>query len=333
MVGVRRRRKKAAPATAEATKDVTVASGSFRLTGGRTEEEAKTLFNWQPDDPANPLTFTANFSPVGSGGSGFNWLRIMMGGRMLYNERTLQGKTSVTMDMTGQIPNGTNQMVFQGQGRPGASIEWKITTPIKVKLTSVNPDEVVVGGDVTLKGLNFDTTPTKDIVTIGKKTVAVSKATSTELKLKIPKNFEPGETEVKVAVNGLVSKPLKITIRGIPELTGTNFNGVPPGAELTVFGKNFSKKLGENQVYFGGTQASVVSGTTEQLVVIVPNFFADLGGVAGQVGIPIKVKVGKIESSNTVPVTVGNSTWEDPGLKEGPNVPTVPVDWRRLLEN
>ncbi len=334
VVGVRKKKKKAA-ATAEATTDITVASGSYRLTGGKSEEQFTTLFNWQPDDAKNQnqLTFTATYTPLGGSGVHFNWLRIMMGGRMLYTERTLQGKNSVTMDMTGQIPSGTNQMVIQGQGSAGATVEWKITTPIKVKLTSVNPDEVVVGGDVTLKGSNFDTTPTKDIVTIANKQVTVNKATATELKLKIPKNFQPGETEVKVTVNGMASKPLKITIRGIPELTGTNFNGVPPGAELTVFGKNFSKKLGENQVFFGETAASVVSGTTEQLVVVVPNFYADMGAVSGQVGIPIKVKVGKIESSNTVPVTVGNSMWEDPGLKGGPDVPQVPVDWRRLLEN
>lgn len=332
VVGSKRKKKKTT-ATAEATKDITVAAAKYSLTGGKSEEQFSTLFNWQPDDPKNQLTFTANFSPLGGGGAHFNWLRIMMGGRMLYNERTLQGKTSVTMDLTGQVPNGTNQMVIQGQGGTGASIDWKITTPIKVKLTSVNPDEVVVGGDVTLKGSNFDTSPPKDIVTIGSKTVPVSAATTTELKLKIPKNFPPGEAEVKVAVNGMTSKSVKITIRGIPELTGTNLNGCPPGAELTVFGKNFSKKLGENQVYFGETAASVVSGTTEQLVVVVPNFAADLGGIAGQVGIPIKVKVGKVESSNTVPVTIGNSMWEDPGLKDGPGVPSVPVDWRRLLEN
>ncbi|MBX9571850.1 MAG: IPT/TIG domain-containing protein [Candidatus Obscuribacterales bacterium] len=328
-----KKKKKKAPATAEATKDITVASATYRLTGGKSEEQFTTLFNWQPDDPKDPITFTAKFSPLGGGGSNFNWLRIMMGGKMLYNERTLQGKTSVIMDMTGQVPNGTNQMLIQAQGGTGATLEWKLTTPIKVKLTSVNPDEVVVGGDLTLKGSNFDTSPAKDIVTIGSKTVSVSAATSTELKLKIPKNFTPGETTVKVAVNGLESKPLKINIRGIPELTGTNFNGVPPGAELTVFGKNFSKKLGENQVFFGETPGAVVSGTTEQLVVVVPNFSAGLGGIAGQVGIPIKVKVGKIESSNTVPVTIGNSIWEDPGLNFGPNVPQVPVDWRRLLEN
>lgn len=333
IVGVKKKKKKAGTATAEATKDLTVAAATYTFTGGKAQEQFSTLFDWKPDDPQNKLTFTANLSPLGGSGTHFNWLRVMMGGRVLYGERDLANKTTVSMDLTGQVPNGTNQILVQGQGTAGASIDWKLTTPIKVKLTSVNPDEAVVGSDVTLKGSNFDPTPANDKVILGKKTISVSKASSTELKIRIPKDFTPGDTEVKVAVNGQESKALKITIRGIPELSGTNLHGVPPGAELVIFGKNFSKKLGENQVFFGETQVSPVSGTTEQLTVVVPNFQAGLGEVAGQVGIPIKVRVGKIDSANTVPVTIGNSMWEDPGLREGPGVPTVPVDWRRLLEN
>lgn len=340
----KRRAKRKTPETAGTQKAedklVTVAAGGpFKFTG-KSKEEFSTLFNWQPDDRNDQLTLKANFSPVaqpGTAATHLNWVRVFLGNRILATEQNLKGKSELTLDLSGTVDSGTNQIVVSGQGNAGASFEWKLTTPRKVKLSSVNPDEVVVGQDLTLKGQNFDPSPARDNITLGKKTFNPNTATTTEMKLRIPKDFPPGDYMVKVTVDSLSSKELKVVVRGIPELTGTNYNGVPPGAQLVIYGKNFSKKLAENKVTFDSTPAEVVAGTTEQLTVIVPNFTTglvnDTAGVAGQVGIPIKVKVGKVESSNSVPINVGNSIWQDPGLKGGPDAPEVPVDWRRLLEN
>lgn len=324
---------------AKAPTDLIVGNGGPYTFSGKAQDQFNQTFDWQPDDPSDQLTFTAHYSPIaaaGSAGQHLNWLRIMMGNQIIATERDLRGKTDFKFDMTRGVANGVNQIAIMGQGSNGASAEWQLTTPRKVKLKQVNPDEVVVGQDLILKGLNFDPTPANDLVTIGRKSLPATAATPTELTLKIPKNFEPGEYNVKVTVAGLNSHEKKVIIRGIPELTGTSLTGVPPGYPLEVFGKNFSKKLGENKVTFGGTQAEVTSASTERLTVIVPNFYTglngDTGGVAGQVGIPIKVKVGKIDSINSVPINVGNSVWKDPGLSGGPDTPTVPVDWRRLLE-
>lgn len=333
-----KRRIQVGPGGAPVEKLVVVGQGGPYRFSGKTKEEFTQTFMWNPDDRADNLTLKANFSPLQGPNPKFIWLRVMIGNRLLATEQTLKNKTSFTLDLTNGVENGLNQIVVDGSGTPGATFDFKLTTPRKVKLTAVNPDEVVVGQDLTLKGENFDPAPSKDTITLGKKQFPANTATgTTELKLRIPANFEPGEYLVKVSVDGLSSKELKVTVRGIPELTGTNLNGVPPGAQLVIYGKNFSKKLGENSVRFDNTQAEVVACTTEQLTVVVPNFYTglegDTAGVAGQVGIPIRVKVGKIESKNTVPINVGNSTWMDPGLQTGPNIPTVPVDWRRLLEN
>lgn len=325
------------PTVAE-NKDVVVGTGGPYTFTGKAKEEFSNTFDWQPDDPGDKLTFTARFSPlIPASTPHLNWVRIMLGNQVLASERDLKGKSEFTLDLTRGVVPGVNQIVVSGQGTTASTFEWRLVTPRKVKLTAVNPDEVVVGQDLTLKGENFDPTPTKDTITLGKKEFPANTATPKELKLRIPKDFPPGEYLVKVTVDGLSSHEKKVIVRGIPELTGTNFNGIPPGAQLVIFGKNFSKKLAENQVTFAGTPAEVVACSPDQLTVVVPNFYTglqgDTGGVAGQVGIPIKVKVGKVESINSVPINVGNSMWQDPGLKGGPDTPTVPVDWRRLLEN
>lgn len=333
------KKKKKAVVAPAAKKLITVGSGGPFAFTGRSEDNFATLFTWTPDAKDDTLTFKAKFSPVGAPGqqgTHLNWLRIMLGDRILATEQNLRGKDSFTADLSGTVVPGTNQILVKGQGNNGATFEWSLTTPRKPKLSSVQPDEVVVGETLTLKGENFETNPALDIVNIGRKTLVPTSASASELKVKIPSNFEPGEYMAKVTIDGLSSHEVKVVVRGIPELTGTNLNGVPPGATLVIFGKNFSKKLSENKVLFDSASAEVVQCSPEQLTVVVPNFYTglqqDTGGVAGQVGIPIRVKVGKVEAKNTVPINVGNSTWQDPGMKGGADAPQVPVDWRRLMD-
>lgn len=325
-------------AEAPVEKLVTIGSGGPFTFSGKAKEEFATTFNWQPDQSGDKLTFTANFSPVNMPAAShrFNWLRILLGNQIIADEHTLKGKSNFTLDLTGKVERGINQLTVSAQGLPGSTFEWKLTTPKKCVLRSVDPDEVLVGKDVVLKGQNFDPVASKDIVNLGPKTLVPTTATPTDLKVRIPKDFPPGDYLVKVTVDGMASHEIKLTIRGIPELTGTNLNGVPPGATLVIFGKNFSKKMNENKVMFDQTPGQVVSCSTNEISVIVPNFSNNVEGdtahVSGQVGIPIRVKVGKIDAINTVPINVGNSTWQDPGMRGGPDTPVVPPDWRRLME-
>ena len=323
---------------AAADKLVTIgAGGPFTLLGHQNKEEFSSSFNWEPDNTNDSLTFKAKYTPIGGGNTHFNWIRIMLGNQVIADEYALRNKSEYTLDLTGKVERGANQIVVSGQGTAGATFEWKLTTPRKCRLTAVDPDEVVVGKDLLLKGKNFDPSAPKDVVTLGKKNLIPSAATDKQLKVRIPKDFEPGEYKVKVTIDGLSSNELKVIVRGIPELTGTNYNGIPPGAQLVIFGKNFSKKVGENKVTFDGVAADVVTASPDQITVVVPTFTNNIPGdtarISGQVGIPIRVTVGKVESINTVPINIGNSSWQDPGMKGGADAPQVPVDWRRLLEN
>jgi hypothetical protein len=244
---------------------------------------------------------------------GFNWFRLLLANQVVATEKNLkQGEAN--LDLTGSIQAGTNQVVVQAAGYPGATIEWKITTPAVAHIDKLDPgDEVLVGSELKIFGKNFSTTDGKNEVFFERKKTSASGSKETQLTVRVPEDAEIGDNKVSVKVNGVESNGVKIVVRGIPVLSGTNLQGVPPGQNLTIFGKNFSKKLGENQVYFDETSASVTSGDTSQLTVTVPFMPQHVGHTPSN----IRVQVGKIMSQNTVSVQVGPQMYTDPGVNPG----------------
>jgi IPT/TIG domain len=250
---------------------------------------------------------------------GFSWFRILVANQVVATEKSMSGKHEANLDLTGVIQGGTNQLVVQAAGQPGAKLEWSVTAPAVAKIDKVDPDEVLLGEEIKIKGKNFSTNTSVDtIIFNGGKKGQVTRAKTTELTAKVPNDAEVGENKVSVKVNGVESNKVSIKLRGIPELSGSNLQGVPPGQNLTIFGKNFSKDLSENQVYFGDTPASVVAGSTTQLTVVVPFIPQHVGHTPSD----IRVQVGKIMSKNTTPVQVGPQMYSDPGTAIGPDTPT-----------
>lgn len=256
-----------------------------------------------------PLTFTLH-------NNGFNWFRVLLANQVIATEKSAKNDT-VTVDLTGVIQPGTNQVVIQAGGKAGSTIDWRVTTVPQAKLERVSPDEALVGESVAIKGQHFALTPSANVVYFNNKTAKVTAAKATELKVTIPVDAEPGENKITAKINGVKTNEIKMKVRGIPSVSGTNLQGVPPGQTLMIFGKNFSKNLGENKVFFDETTAEVVSGNENQLTVVVPQMPFRAGHYPSQV----RVQVGKVISKNACSVTVGPQMFTDPGVEVGPNIP------------
>lgn len=312
--------------------------GPFSLQGRGGNEQFTGTFSWRPDTPTDPLKLEVTANLTDRTAPRWNYIRVSIGNRLLATEKNFKKDISrdvFTLDLTGTVDTGVNQIVITGAGERGATAKWTLSSILNAKVISVDPDEVLVGDRVTIKGQNFPTDPSKILVNLGKsKQVPVKTATASELKFDVPKNLDPDEYQVTVSINNKKCPgSAKLIVRGIPRLTSTNLTGCPPGYPIVIFGKNFSKKLAENQVTVGPVAAEVQAGTTEQLTIICPsqgsNFYD--GGhapMAFQNYLQIKLKVGKIECKDSLPVTIGNSVWQDPGLLGGKEVPEVPVDVR-----
>jgi hypothetical protein len=250
---------------------------------------------------------------------GFRWFRLTVANQVVATENSLDRTTgSARLDVSGVIQPGSNQVVVQaGGGAPGATLDWKVTTQATAKLERVDPDEALVGDLVNVKGQHFALNPSANEVTIGNKKGKVEQAKATELKVRIPTDAEPGDVDVTAKVNGIKTNSIKMKLRGIPQVTGANLQGVPPGQTIIVYGKNFSKNIGENRVFFDETPAQIVSGDTSQLLVVVPFIPYREGHYPSQV----KVQVGKVMSKTSASVQVGPQMFADPGTETGRDIP------------
>src|SRR6185437_1422936 len=166
---------------------------------------------------------------------GFAWFRLLIANQVVATEKSLKNKAEGELDLTGNVQAGTNQLVVQAGGPIGAKLEWRVTTPAVAKVDKVSPDELVLGDEFKIKGKNFNKETGKNQVLINNKTAQVTKASANELTAKVPTDAPVGDDKLSVKVNGVESNKVKIKVRGIPELSGANLQGVPPGQSLTIY--------------------------------------------------------------------------------------------------
>jgi hypothetical protein len=248
--------------------------------------------------------------------NGFKWFRLLVANQVVATEKSIDRSGSGKLDVSGIIQPGSNQVVIQAGGAPGSTIEWKLTTVATAKLDRVDPDEALIGDTVAVKGQHFALNPSSNEVSFGSAKGSVVSAKATELKVKVPQNAEPGDVQVTAKVNGIKTNAVKMKVRGIPQVTGASLQGVPPGQTIAIYGKNFSKQIGENRVFFDDTPAEIVAGSTTELTVVVPFTPYREGHGSSQV----KVQVGKVMSKTAAAVTVGPQMFNDPN-NQTPDTP------------
>lgn len=237
------------------------------------------------------LTFTTN---------GFQSISCSIAGYPVLDRKTFKSNALV-VDMTGNFGSGSSQVLIDAIGSSGGTLNWRLTAP-KPTLKSAKPTEVGPGDSVTLTGTNFVPDAKLDVVNFGDKKASVEKATATTLEIKVPDGLESGKQKVSVNVVGQKTKELQLEVSAVPELSGVSLSSAPPGTEITLTGKNFSKETGKNRVTIGGAQAEVVSGSTNSLTVIIPAAL-DLN-MNPAYSVPIVVEVGKQKSKGNVTIDI-----------------------------
>lgn len=234
----------------------------------------------------------------------YRWLRVSSASMSFLTEKQFQGQKTLTMNVSGELTWGGNQILVSGAGPVGATFNWALRTPRPV-ITGVSPDSVFSGGTITISGTNFCPHPSYNQVTIGSQPARIVSATTTQLVVEVPEEAKSGTTSVSVKVAGIDLGPvaLSVDVQAAPYLTSLDKSFVAPGMPLTITGEGFN---GKAEVYIGPFQAQIVHASPTNITVIAPAPLSDPWYAPNltQLGAfyPVKVIVNGVKSRNTLSV-------------------------------
>jgi len=156
------------------------------------------------------------------------------------------------------------------------------TTPT---VSSFSPASDTTGGTIVISGTNFSTNTAEDIVQINGVTATVISATSTQLTIKVPNGASNGNITVTVNGQSATSPGAFVLTETGPGPVITKFSPaiIGIGYPLTIKGIGFNTDMPSNVVTINGAQASLVSASDTQLVVIVP-----ITASSGKIAVTVK---------------------------------------------
>jgi hypothetical protein len=290
----------AKPAAAQpaAANIIKVAESKPYVSKGDTVQSFVDYINLKPGQEKLPLTLTFN-------NLNFQSASCTIAGYPVLNRQKLTNSPLV-INMTGNLGSGSSQILINAIGPKDSTLSWVITTP-KPTVKAAKPLEVGPGDTVTISGTNFCPTAQYDVVNFAKKKAEVTGATADALQVTVPDGLEGGKQKVDVIIIGQKAGSVEITIKAQPELSSVSLSSAPPGQEITLSGKNFSKTLSENKVTIGGANAEVISGDTTSLTVTIPTAL-DLDSNPAY-GVPIFVQVGKLKSKEDVTIDISQRVY------------------------
>ncbi len=255
------------------------------------------------EDATLPLTLNIlngnNISP------GFNWVRVSLSGKTLFTQNNVLNKKEIPFSVTGLLSAGTSQIVVEAGGIPGSTMSWKLlAAQVAPTLQSGKPDKAGLGDTITLTGTHFGTKPSTNTVTFGGiKAQIKSVSGDTSLEVVVPANAAVGDNKVTVTTGGAASNAIVITIVAVPELDGLSLTSGPPGQDLTISGKNFSKKASENTVTIAGASAEITEASPTSLTVIIPEVYNP------QYAVPVTVEVNGVKAKNSINFDIYNRVY------------------------
>lgn len=234
-------------------------------------------------------------------------VRLMLSGRPIATEKDFKNNV-LSMSMVGALGVGQNQLVIDAFGPAGAKLSWKVTTP-QPSLSSADPTTTSPGKELTLAGKNFSPNASINVVSFGNTTAKLKSASAKQIVAIVPEGVA-GEQTITVSVAGLSTKSVKVKIQPTPEVTGCDMVSAPPGNALTITGKNFSTKPGENQVLINGVPASITSQSATSISITIPEMETPVWNC------PIQVLTNKIPSKGNVTINLQRRVIPNEGVPE-----------------
>lgn len=231
---------------------------------------------------------------------GFNWLRIASPTMHFVSEREFAGQKSYSVDVSGELTWGGNQMLITAGGVRGSTFNWKLTTN-QPSVTSLNPQQVSPGHSVTILGSNFSSDPDANVVMFGSHRARCLSAASDKLIVQVPDYADSSSSKVSVSVGGMEAGTLAASVAAYPYLSSLSANWVPPGSQFTINGEGFSANQSDISVFVGPLQCQIVSVSATSITVIAPVGYA---GEPWGFYQPVKVRVRGVPARNQLTISI-----------------------------
>lgn len=179
-------------------------------------------------------------------------------------------------------------------------------------IASISKNVLNIGDTLIIKGANFNTNPSANLVSVASVTFPVMQATDTQLMVIVPKGAQSGQLSVGFAQGQSVSFSQLITIVGSsqPFIKSISPAQAYENDTVVIKGGNFAIPYNVNTVTFNGTAGTVINVTDSVIRVIVPDL-SQTGPVTvttnGLNSLPYQYNIAHID-----PAADGNLFWMIP---------------------
>ncbi|TDQ73698.1 IPT/TIG domain-containing protein [Sphingobacterium yanglingense] len=246
---------------AQVPKDAGTGAVVVRVNG---MESTGPIFTYQTIEDIKPRTGGVG-TRITVKGTGFNGELSQISADINGSAATLVSANDTEVVLT--VPQGTESgplsITINGQRITGP--DFTMVPPPSIDV--VSPLSAPAGTEIAIKGLNFSTVLDENKVLINGQEVTPSSVSFSEIKFILPSGIGAGDLVVNV--NGQSMLGPKFTEQNLGIQSVSPDNGLA-GTEVIIKGIGFSADMNQNQVYFNGVQAQILSANSSEIKVIAP---------------------------------------------------------------
>ncbi len=246
---------------AQVPKDAGTGAVLIRVNG---MESTGPIFTYQTIQDIKPRTGGVG-TRITVTGTGFSGELSQMTADINGSAATLVSSSATEIVLT--VPQGTEtgplSVTINGQRITGP--DFTMVPPPSIEV--VSPLSAPPGTEIMVKGLNFSTVLDENKVLINGQEVTPSSVSFSEIKFILPSGI--GSGDLVLNVNGQAVVGPKFTEQNLGIRSVSPDNGLA-GTEVTIKGIGFSADMNQNQVYFNGVQAQILSANSSEIKVVAP---------------------------------------------------------------
>ncbi|MEQ1585416.1 MAG: IPT/TIG domain-containing protein [Cyclobacteriaceae bacterium] len=192
-----------------------------------------------------------------------------------FNEISAEILTRTATQILCKIPSGlssgmVNLKVSSGQQSVTASETFYYEAPV---ISEIIPSEGTYGDLITIKGNHFGSLAGESIVKFEGEVAEIITVTSSEIKVKVPETVGVPAPKITISYNQQISNEREFSLLP-PIITSFTPESVTTNTEVVITGSRFSPVLENNNVNFGGVSGEIVSVSSTEIRVLVPDSIA-----------------------------------------------------------